>query len=118
MDRANQQRFIEFLQTLKQELGLTVIMVSHDLRAVSAIADRIACLNLTLHYHDVPERMPGGSCFTACSPAICRRWESAQSIRGVLMRGAIMELFHHGDTQKRRNWVRSVKAEDSVPEFQ
>jgi zinc transport system ATP-binding protein len=58
VDRRHQQQFIEHLQTLKQELGLTVIMVSHDLRAVSAIADRIACLNLTLHYHDVPERMP------------------------------------------------------------
>jgi zinc transport system ATP-binding protein len=58
VDRLNQQRFIEFLLELKAELGLTVIMVSHDLRAVSAIADRIACLNLTLHYHDVPERMP------------------------------------------------------------
>ena len=58
VDRRNQQRFIEFLQELKKDLGLTVIMVTHDLRAVSAIADRIACLNLTLHYHDVPERMP------------------------------------------------------------
>ena len=58
VDRRNQQRFIEFLLALKKELGLTVIMVSHDLRAVSAIADRIACLNLTLHYHDVPERIP------------------------------------------------------------
>jgi zinc transport system ATP-binding protein len=58
VDRRNQQRFIEFLLELKKELGLTVIMVTHDMRAVSAIADRIACLNLTLHYHDVPERMP------------------------------------------------------------
>jgi zinc transport system ATP-binding protein len=58
VDRKNQQRFIEFLLELKKELSLTVIMVSHDLRAVSAIADRIACLNLTLHYHDVPEHIP------------------------------------------------------------
>jgi zinc transport system ATP-binding protein len=58
VDRKNQQRFIEFLLALKAELNLTVIMVSHDLRAVSAIADRIACLNQTLHYHDVPEHMP------------------------------------------------------------
>jgi zinc transport system ATP-binding protein len=58
VDRRHQQGFIEFLLALKKELGLTVIMVSHDLRAVSAIADRIACLNLTLHYHDVPQRMP------------------------------------------------------------
>jgi zinc transport system ATP-binding protein len=58
VDRRNQQQFIEFLLELKKELQLTVIMVTHDLRAVSAIADRIACLNLTLHYHDVPQHMP------------------------------------------------------------
>ncbi len=58
VDRFNQQRFIEFLQSLKQELGLTVIIVSHDLRAVTAIADRIVCLNSTLHYHDVPDHLP------------------------------------------------------------
>ena len=58
IDRAGQQRFIEFLQSLKDELGLTVVFVSHDLRAVSAISDRIACLNVTLHYHDVPDHLP------------------------------------------------------------
>ena len=58
IDPAGQQRFIEFLQELKQELGLTVVFVSHDLRAVSAISDRIACLNGTLHYHDVPDHLP------------------------------------------------------------
>jgi len=58
IDRPGQQRFIEFVQGLKSELGLTVVFVSHDLRAVSSISDRIACLNLTLHYHDVPDRMP------------------------------------------------------------
>ena len=58
IDRRGQQRFIEFLQQLKQELGLTVVFVSHDLRAVSAICDRIACLNVTLHYHDVPDHLP------------------------------------------------------------
>ena len=58
IDRPGQQRFIEFVQGLKAEMGLTVVFVSHDLRAVSSISDRIACLNLTLHYHDVPDRMP------------------------------------------------------------
>ena len=58
IDRPGQQRFIEFVQGLKNEMGLTVVFVSHDLRAVSSISDRIACLNLTLHYHDVPDRMP------------------------------------------------------------
>ena len=58
IDRLGQQQFLESIATLKRELGLTVVFVSHDLRAVSAISDRIACLNLTLHYHDVPEHLP------------------------------------------------------------
>ena len=58
IDRPGQQRFIEFLQELTTELGLTVVFVSHDLRAVSAISGRIACLNVSLHYHDVPDRLP------------------------------------------------------------
>jgi zinc transport system ATP-binding protein len=58
IDRSGQQRFIEQVVKLKEELGLTLVFCSHDLRAVSSISDRIACLNLTLHYHDVPHRMP------------------------------------------------------------
>ena len=58
IDRAGQQRFVDFLQQLKSSLGLTVLLVSHDLRAVTSISDRIACLNLTLHYHDAPQHLP------------------------------------------------------------
>jgi zinc transport system ATP-binding protein len=58
IDQAGQQNFIDFLQGLKNDLGLTVVFVSHDLRAVSAISDRIACLNVHLHYHDVPDHLP------------------------------------------------------------
>ncbi len=64
IDRAGQQHFIEFLQTLKRDLNLTVVFVSHDLRAVTSIADRIACLNVTLHYHDVPDHMPADLVFS------------------------------------------------------
>ena len=58
VDSAGQQQFVSFVQELKVELGLTVVLVSHDLRAVSTVCDRIACLNRTLHYHDVPGRLP------------------------------------------------------------
>jgi len=58
IDQLAQQRFIESLGRLKAQMDLTVVLVSHDLRAVAALADRIACLNVTLHYHDVPEHLP------------------------------------------------------------
>lgn len=58
IDRGGQRQFIEFILALKGELGLTVVFVSHDLRAISATCDRIACLHTTLHYHDVPDHLP------------------------------------------------------------
>jgi zinc transport system ATP-binding protein len=58
VDTAGQQQFVSFVQELKVALGLTLVFASHDLRAVSAISDRIACLNRTLHYHDVPGHLP------------------------------------------------------------
>ncbi len=58
IDRGGQQRFSEFIADIKKELTLTVVLVSHDLRAVSSISDRIACLDGTLHYHDVPDHLP------------------------------------------------------------
>jgi ABC-type Mn2+/Zn2+ transport system ATPase subunit len=45
-------------------MELTIVFVSHDLRAVTSISDRIACLNLTLHYHDVPDHMPADLVFS------------------------------------------------------
>jgi len=58
LDSAGQKMFIDFMQQLRRELGLTVVFVSHDLRAVSAMSDRIACLNASLHYHDTPDHLP------------------------------------------------------------
>jgi zinc transport system ATP-binding protein len=58
IDRRGQQDFLTLLSDLKREMGLTVIFVSHDLRAVTSICDRIACLNVTLHYHDAPQHLP------------------------------------------------------------
>jgi zinc transport system ATP-binding protein len=63
IDRSGQQRFIESVLRLKEDLGLTLVFCSHDLRAVASISDRIACLNVTLHYHDVPHRMPAQLAF-------------------------------------------------------
>jgi zinc transport system ATP-binding protein len=58
IDPAGQQQFIELLQELKREMDLTVVFVSHDLRAVCSICDRIGCLNVSLHCHDVPNHQP------------------------------------------------------------
>ena len=58
IDLAGQRDFVHLIQQLKTDLGLTLVLVSHDLRAVAAVSDRVACLNVHLHYHDTPRRMP------------------------------------------------------------
>lgn len=54
IDVAGQQRFAALIDRLVTELGLTILIVSHDLRAIAAGCDRVACLARTLHYHDAP----------------------------------------------------------------
>lgn len=54
IDAAGQAQFAELLATVHRRSGVTLLVVSHDLRAVAAASDRVACLARTLHYHDAP----------------------------------------------------------------
>ncbi|HEY0007162.1 MAG TPA: metal ABC transporter ATP-binding protein [Tepidisphaeraceae bacterium] len=58
IDFRGQRGFVDLIQQAKSDFGLTVILVSHDLRAVTSISDRVACLSTHLHYHDTPHHMP------------------------------------------------------------
>jgi len=55
VDIAGQQQFSSLIDTISAELGLTTIVVTHDMRALVAVADRVACLSRTLHFHDTPD---------------------------------------------------------------
>ncbi len=59
IDPRGQQEFMRLLADLKSRLDLTIVFVSHDLRAVTGISDRIACVSKSIHFHDVPQHMPG-----------------------------------------------------------
>jgi len=56
VDSAMQTEFYELLEQLKKEM--TIIMVSHDIGAVSVFVDKIACLNQQLFYHGSSEITP------------------------------------------------------------
>ena len=56
IDPEGQQQFYELLQHLRSDMS--IIMVSHDITAVSVYVDKIACMNRRLVYHDSKEISP------------------------------------------------------------
>ncbi len=51
VDTGGQEAFFELLARLRDELGLTIVMVTHDLLQIGKYADALACLCRTIHWH-------------------------------------------------------------------
>jgi zinc transport system ATP-binding protein len=60
VDSVAQEGFYELLATLRDQQGISVIIVSHDIGVITSHTDRVACLNMQIHYHGEAE-----SCFTS-----------------------------------------------------
>jgi zinc transport system ATP-binding protein len=56
VDTPMQAEFYELLERLKQRMP--IVLVSHDISAVSVYVDKIACLNRKLYYHESKELTP------------------------------------------------------------
>lgn len=56
IDTLMRDEFYEMLEKLKSKMA--IVMVSHDIGAVSVYVDKIACLNHTLYYHNSKELKP------------------------------------------------------------
>jgi zinc transport system ATP-binding protein len=54
VDQGAQKSLMTLMEEIKARMALTLVMVSHSLRDIIASCDQVACLNLTLHYHDRP----------------------------------------------------------------
>jgi zinc transport system ATP-binding protein len=57
VDTAGQIQFFELIQKLRNELKLTMIMVSHNIGQLIHYSDYLACLNRTLHWHESSKGM-------------------------------------------------------------
>ena len=55
LDAVAQDTFYQILRDIRDEYGLAILMVSHDIGTVSAFVDRLACLNTRLHFHGKPK---------------------------------------------------------------
>lgn len=57
LDPAAQQRFYEVVEKLQRDLGLTILVISHDLNTISRFADRFICLNRTVLVQGKPSEV-------------------------------------------------------------
>ncbi len=57
VDEAGQQAFAALMRHIKEAFSITLVTVTHDLRAILPDVERVACLNRTLHFHDSPSRL-------------------------------------------------------------
>jgi len=51
LDTVRQEKLFKLLRRLCDETGMAVIMVEHDIAAISSHVDSVACLNRKIHYH-------------------------------------------------------------------
>ncbi|MDX8376847.1 MAG: ATP-binding cassette domain-containing protein [Mariprofundales bacterium] len=59
LDAARRESLFKLLRHLCDNTGLAVIMVEHDIAAITSYVDSVACLNRSLHYHATKgERIP------------------------------------------------------------
>ncbi|WP_421379884.1 metal ABC transporter ATP-binding protein [Bacillus salacetis] len=51
VDSKNVQAFYEMLEHLNKDLGITLLLVTHDIGTISNKVTHVACLNKQLHFH-------------------------------------------------------------------
>jgi zinc transport system ATP-binding protein len=51
LDSARQESLFQLLRQLCDDNGMSVIMVEHDIAAISSHVDSVACLNRRIHHH-------------------------------------------------------------------
>ncbi|HNR89649.1 MAG TPA: metal ABC transporter ATP-binding protein [Spirochaetota bacterium] len=54
LDAVAQDSFYLLLRKLRDERGLAIVIVSHDIGTVSMIVDTVACIKRKLHFHGKP----------------------------------------------------------------
>ncbi len=85
VDATGSEQLLVLLDGVKAELGVTLVVVSHDLRMMLASSQRVACLNRILHFHDAPEALSTavlrdvyGCDLDGLLPAACRHGVSTE----------------------------------------
>ncbi|WP_018661480.1 metal ABC transporter ATP-binding protein [Heyndrickxia acidiproducens] len=56
VDHQHVQSFYEMMEILNQQLGITLILVTHDIGAITSNVTHVACLNKHLYFHGEREK--------------------------------------------------------------
>ncbi len=54
IDADSTKQFYQLLSKLNREMGITIVLVSHDIAVITKQVNKIACLNKGLHFHGSP----------------------------------------------------------------
>lgn len=57
LDLTAQHHFLERLRQLQRDYKLTVLLVSHDILSLAGYADRLLCINRSMHIHGQPQQV-------------------------------------------------------------
>jgi len=60
VDVHTQEQFYILLKKLNQDLGLTLVLISHDIDVIANEVTELACINKTLVYHGEPKEFISG----------------------------------------------------------
>lgn len=56
VDVKTQERFYRLLKNLNQKMGITLVLISHDIEVIASEATEIACVNKRLVYDNNPQK--------------------------------------------------------------
>jgi zinc transport system ATP-binding protein len=59
VDKHGQDLLYKWIGQWRETRSLTVILISHDVGVIAPLCDKLACLNVQLHFHDRPEKFTG-----------------------------------------------------------
>lgn len=65
LDQPGSAAFYRLIETLRQEVGCAVLMVSHELHVVMAASDRVICLNGHICCQGAPEQVASAPAYRA-----------------------------------------------------
>lgn len=55
VDSESVDRFYDLLATLHRDLGISILLVSHDIGVITRKVDQVACINKRIHFHGKSE---------------------------------------------------------------